>query len=130
MNAISGNPELTSFSSAVKSVSLTGELNGMRSFTLFVPSNSAFTELSKAELSYLHNRANVAKVVRGLVVPARITPAQMAAGGTVTTLAGRTLALGKSGSSYRVERATIVCGNIKTANATVYVIDRVPLPPR
>jgi uncharacterized surface protein with fasciclin (FAS1) repeats len=29
-----------------------------------------------------------------------------------------------------VNAATVVCGNIKTANATIYVIDRVLLPPK
>ena len=39
------------------------------------------------------------------------------------------MTLAKRGPQYQVNAATVVCGNIKTANATIYVIDRVLLPP-
>jgi hypothetical protein len=130
VTATAGNPQLSVFTSAIKSASLSGELDRMKSFTLFVPVNSAFAALQKSEVSFLREHSNLVQVVRRQVVPARITPARMARGGSVTTLAGSRLTLGKSGSSYRVDQATVVCGNIKTANGTIYVIDRVLLPPR
>jgi Fasciclin domain len=130
VNATSSQPQLSVFSSAIKSASLTGELDRMKSFTLFVPVNSAFAALDKSDVTFLRKQSNLVQVVRRQVVPMRITPTRMAMGGSVTTITGSKLTLGKSGGSYRVDQATVVCGNIKTANGTIYVIDRVLLPPR
>ena len=33
------------------------------------------------------------------------------------------------GSTYEVNKANVVCGNVQTANATVYIIDSVLTPP-
>jgi len=34
-----------------------------------------------------------------------------------------------SGEDFTVENANVVCGNVQTANATVYIIDNVLMPP-
>jgi uncharacterized surface protein with fasciclin (FAS1) repeats len=61
------------------------------------------------------------------VVPGQLTPDQLA--GTHTTLQGDTLQVTGSGQDFTVNgNASVVCGNIKTANATVYLIDQVLLP--
>ena len=130
VKAASGNPQLSVFTSAIRSAALGGELDRMKSFTMFVPVNSAFAALDKSDISFLRKQSNLVQVVRRQVVPTRITPARMARGGSVTTLAGSKLTLGKSGGAYRVDQATVVCGNIKASNGTIYVIDRVLLPPR
>jgi uncharacterized surface protein with fasciclin (FAS1) repeats len=126
--AASSNPQLSAFSSAVRAASLDVALNQMRAFTLFVSTNTAFAALSKASVNFLHNPAHLVTVVRRQVVPAEITPAQIARGGSVPTLSGSRLALAKKGNVYRVNHATVLCGNIKTANGTLYVIDQVLLP--
>jgi uncharacterized surface protein with fasciclin (FAS1) repeats len=128
--AVSSNPQLSVFTSAIQAAALVNELNSMRSLTLFVPVNSAFAALSKQDITFLRNPANLVKVVRRLAVPVRITPTLIAHGGSVTTLSGSTLTLAKRGPSYRVNQATVLCGNIRTANGTFYVIDRVLLPSR
>ena len=33
------------------------------------------------------------------------------------------------GSTYEVNRADVVCGNVQTANATVYIFNTVLMPP-
>lgn len=128
--ASSGNPQLSVFSSAVRTAALRRELNAMRSLTLFVPVNSAFAELSRMQLNFLHDPAHLVDVVRYQVVPQMVTPAQIARGGNVVTLSGARLALARRGRAYRVNQATVLCGNIKTANGTLYVIDKVLLPPK
>jgi uncharacterized surface protein with fasciclin (FAS1) repeats len=35
-----------------------------------------------------------------------------------------------SGESYKVNDSNVVCGNVQTANATVYIIDTVMMPKR
>ena len=128
--AASGNPQLSVFSSAIRTAALRRELNSMRSSTLFIPVNSAFAELSRMQLNFLHNPAHLVGVVRYQVVPHMVTPAQIARGGSVVTLSGARLALARRGRAYRINQATVLCGNIKTANGTLYVIDKVLLPPK
>jgi hypothetical protein len=126
--AASRSPHLSEFSLAIRAAALDRELNRMRSFTLFVPDNRAFAALSSVQRNYLGIPAHVANVVRHQVVPHSVTPAQIARGGSVVTLSGGRIALGRRGRTYRVGRATVLCGNIKTANGTLYVIDKVLLP--
>ena len=33
------------------------------------------------------------------------------------------------GETYAVNNARVVCGNVQTANATVYIVDTVLMPP-
>ena len=56
--AASGNRQLSVFSSAIRTAALGDELNSMRSFTLFVPVNSAFAALSPAQRDFLRDPAN------------------------------------------------------------------------
>jgi uncharacterized surface protein with fasciclin (FAS1) repeats len=127
--AAASNPQLSVFSSAIKTAALDGRLNARHAFTLIIPVNSAFSALSAAQITYLRKPANLAAMVRRHVVPAGLTPARIARGGSVGTLSGARLVLAKRGADYQVNAATVLCGNIKTANGTIYVIDRVLLPP-
>ncbi|HXS66499.1 MAG TPA: fasciclin domain-containing protein [Streptosporangiaceae bacterium] len=128
VSAVASNPQLSVFTSAIKTAALDDRLNALHAFTLFIPVNSAFSALSKSQVTYLRKPANLVRVVRHQVVPASVTPARIARGVTVSSLSGARLTLAKHGPHYQVNGATVVCGNIKTANGTIYVIDRVLLP--
>ncbi|NQU36350.1 MAG: fasciclin domain-containing protein, partial [Actinobacteria bacterium] len=57
-----------------------------------------------------------------------LTPAELP--GKHTTLEGQDITVTGSGESFTINGTSqVVCGNVKTANATVYVIDGVLLPP-
>ena len=61
------------------------------------------------------------------VVPGQLAPDQLA--GSYKTLQGCTIRVSGSGEDFKVNgNASVVCGNVKTANATVYLIDQVLLP--
>jgi uncharacterized surface protein with fasciclin (FAS1) repeats len=128
VKAVASNPQLSVFSSAIKTAALDDRLNALHAFTLFIPVNSAFSALSKNQITYLRKPANLVTVVRHQVVPASIAPARIARGVTVSSLSGARLTLAKRGRQYQVNGATVVCGNIKAANGTIYVIDKVLLP--
>ena len=49
--------------------------------------------------------------------------------GTHTTVQGAQLTVTGDGDHLMVNNANVVCGGIQTANATVYLIDSVLLPP-
>ena len=60
------------------------------------------------------------------VVEGEIAPEDLA--GTHKTLAGDEITVEGSGEEFTVGDANVICGNVKTANATVYVIDGVLMP--
>jgi uncharacterized surface protein with fasciclin (FAS1) repeats len=128
VTAASHNPLLTSFAADVKAAGLVSDLNSMHSFTVFAPANSAFSKLPPGEMSMMHSTAELAKILKYHVVSGRVTPAKLASGMALTTLEGGSLTGSKMGSVYEVGKASVICGNIQTANATVYVIDKVLVP--
>jgi uncharacterized surface protein with fasciclin (FAS1) repeats len=128
VTAASHNPLLTSFAADVKAAGLTSELDTMHAVTVFAPANSAFSKLTGSEMSMMHNTAELAKILKYHVVSGRVTPAELASGKTLTTVEGDSLTTAKMGSVYEVNNADVLCGNIQTANATVYVISKVLTP--
>ena len=128
VTAASHNPLLTSFAADVKAAGLVGDLNSMHSFTVFAPANSAFSKLSHAEMSMMHGNAELTKILKYHIVSGRVTPAKLASGMMLTTLEGGKLTGSKMGSVYEIGKAEVICGNIQTANATVYVINKVLVP--
>ncbi len=62
------------------------------------------------------------------MVAGQIPPSQIV--GTHTTVEGQTLTVSGSGSNLTVNgNSAVICGGVHTANATVYLIDTVLMPP-
>jgi uncharacterized surface protein with fasciclin (FAS1) repeats len=122
------NPLLTSFAADVKMAGLTSDLNSMHAFTVFAPANSAFAKLPANEMDMMHSTAELAKILKYHIVSGRVTPAELAHGMALQTLEGGSVKGAKMGSVYEVNNAQVICGNIQTANATVYVINKVLVP--
>jgi uncharacterized surface protein with fasciclin (FAS1) repeats len=128
VTAAAHNPLLTSFAADAKMAGLTGDLNSMHAVTVFVPADSAFRKLPASEMSMMHSTAELAKILKYHIVNGRVTPAELASGMTLKTLEGGSLKGAKMGSVYEVDNADVICGNIQTANATIYVINKVLTP--
>ena len=128
--AASANPVLSTLVTAVKKAGLVDTLNAASGITVFAPDNAAFAKLPAATLaSVLANKAELTKILTYHVVAGRYTPGQLAAGTPLKTLEGATVAPALMGSTYEVNSASVVCGNVQTANATVYIINTVLMPP-
>ncbi|HEV2239487.1 MAG TPA: fasciclin domain-containing protein [Streptosporangiaceae bacterium] len=128
LTAASHNPLLTTFAHDAKAAGLTAQLNSMHAITVFAPANSAFAALPASAMSMMHSQAELAKVLEYHVVNGHVTAAELASGMTLKTLEGDTLKAARMGAVYEVNNADITCGNIQTANATVYVINKVLIP--
>ncbi len=128
--AASANPVLSTLVGAVKKAGLVDTLNSASDITVFAPDNAAFAKIPSATLnSVLANKAELTKILTYHVVAGRYTPAQLAAGAPLKTLEGATVTPALMGSTYEVNSADVVCGNVHTANATVYIINTVLMPP-
>ncbi|MEP6639888.1 MAG: fasciclin domain-containing protein [Chloroflexota bacterium] len=128
--AASNNPVLSTLVTAVTAAGLGDTLNTAEDITVFAPSNDAFAAMDKATMdsAMADPKGLLTTVLTYHVVPGRLTPDQLA--GTHKTLQGGTLEVTGSGESFTVNgSAMVICGNVQTANATVYIIDGVLLPP-
>ncbi|MGW5067211.1 fasciclin domain-containing protein, partial [Streptomyces cyaneofuscatus] len=104
-------------------------LNNAENITVFAPTNDAFAKIPKADLdAVLNDKAKLTEILTYHVVGQKLTPQQLESG-TFDTLQKSTLTTAGSGESYKVnDSASVVCGNVPTANATVYIIDTVLMP--
>jgi len=127
--AASANPVLSTLVTAVKKAGLVDTLNSANGITVFAPENSAFAKVPATTLNgVLANKPELTKILTYHVVSGRYTPAQLASGMALKTLEGGTVTVAKSGGTYTVNGADVVCGNVQTANATVYIINTLLMP--
>ncbi|MCP3800599.1 fasciclin domain-containing protein [Allokutzneria sp. A3M-2-11 16] len=126
--AASNNPALSTLVTAVKKAGLVDTLNTAKDITVFAPADPAFAKIPKADLDkVLADNATLTKVLTYHVVPKRLTTADLASGNFETLQKGMVKTSG-AGTSFKVNDASVICGNVQTANATVYIIDTVLMP--
>jgi uncharacterized surface protein with fasciclin (FAS1) repeats len=132
-SAASANPVLSTLVAAVTKAGLVDTLNNAAGITVFAPANSAFAKIpAKSLAAILKNKKELTSILTYHVLPVRLSPSQL--DGTHKTLEGGSLTVTGSGSNFTVNASTkapaaVVCGNVQTANATVYIIGSVLNPP-
>ncbi|GAC78243.1 Uncaracterized surface protein containing fasciclin (FAS1) repeats [Gordonia malaquae] len=130
--AASNNPLLTTLTSAVSGklnpdVNLVDTLNGGE-FTVFAPVDDAFKRVPADTLDALKtDDAGLKSLLTYHVVSGQASPSKVA--GEHKTVEGSTLEVTGSGDDLKVNGANVICGGVRTANATVYLIDQVLMPP-
>ncbi|MFJ6001837.1 fasciclin domain-containing protein [Arthrobacter sp. NPDC092385] len=131
--AASNNPILTQLTAAVSGginpdVDLVDTLNGGE-FTVFAPVDEAFAALPAEAVKGLKtDTEGLSSILTYHVVPGKIQPAELE-GTTQTTVQGADLEVTGSGQELMVNGANVICGGVQTANAVVYLIDTVMMPP-
>jgi uncharacterized surface protein with fasciclin (FAS1) repeats len=130
--AASNNPMLTTLTSALSGklnpdVNLVDTLNGGE-FTVFAPVDDAFAKVPPATIDTLKTDAPMlTDILTYHVVPGRLSPAEL--DGTHKTVEGKDLTVAGMGNGLKVNGVNVICGNVQTANATVYLVDTVLMPP-
>ena len=130
--AASNNPLLSTLTAA-----LSGKLNpnvnlvdtpNSGQYTVFAPTNAAFDKLPASTIDELKTNADMLKsILTYHVVQEQESPTTV--GGTHKTLQGADVKVAGQGNGLKVNDAGLVCGGVHTANATVYMIDTVLMPP-
>jgi uncharacterized surface protein with fasciclin (FAS1) repeats len=129
--AASNNPLLTTLVAAVTAVpGLADTLNAAPALTVFAPTDDAFAKIPEKDLkAVLADQATLTAILSHHVVAEQLGPDQLA--GEHETLNGDTITIeGDTEAGFTVDgaAANVICGNIPTKNATVYVIDSVLMP--
>ena len=131
--AASNNPLLTTLVAAVSGkvnpkVNLVNTLNS-GDFTVFAPVDDAFKKIDAATMTKLTtDDALLTKILTYHVISGQLDPTQLV--GTHKTVEGSDVTVTGSGNDIKINgTSTVICGNVKTKNATVYLIDTVLTPP-
>ena len=123
--AASNNPVLSTLVTAVMQANLVDTLNSAQDITVIAPANPAFEAIPPDALQ-------LTGILTHHVIDGRLAPDELA--GTHTTLAGDEVTIEGMGEDFTVAQtvtgtpASVICGNVQTANATVYIVDQVLAP--
>jgi uncharacterized surface protein with fasciclin (FAS1) repeats len=135
VTAASNTPALSTLVQAVTAANLGDALNGAREITVLAPANPAFEAVPADALNtLLADVPQLTTVLTHHVIEGRLAPDELA--GTHTTLNNDEVTIEGSGEDFSVAmdgtvvglEASVICGNVQTANATVYIIDQVLKP--
>ncbi len=133
----------TTLVAAVKAAGLVDTLEGAGPFTVFAPTNEAFTKLPAGTVPTLlkpENKATLAKVLTYHVVAGRYTAADLLGlvkkghgKATLKTVEGGTLTFMKAGSGLNIKDAKgdvshVTIPNVMQSNGVIHVVDTVLLP--
>ena len=131
--AASNNPVLKTLTSALSgklnpNVNLVETLNSNPGLTVFAPTDDAFAKIDPATIEKLKTDSDLlTKILTYHVVEGQASPTAVV--GDHKTLEGGSVKVAGSGPELKINGAGLVCGGVKTANATVYMIDTVLMPP-
>jgi uncharacterized surface protein with fasciclin (FAS1) repeats len=134
-------PTLTTLVTAVKAADLVATLSGPGPFTVFAPTNDAFSRLAPGTLDTLMkpaNKATLTKVLTYHVVPGTITIEQLktlaaSAAPTLKTVEGEMLTVTASGGAIQLtdvsgNKSYIEIGDVRQSNGVVHVVNGVLVP--
>jgi uncharacterized surface protein with fasciclin (FAS1) repeats len=133
--AASSNPVLSTLVQAVQKANLVDTLNTTQNITVLAPANPAFQAVPADQLNaLLANTPQLTQVLTHHVIPGRLSPDQLP--GQHATAANDQVTVSGSGQDLTIsgdqtvtgQPAHVICGNVQTANATVYIIDQVLKP--
>jgi len=125
----SGNESFNTLTQAVQAAGLTDTLSGQGPYTVFAPTDEAFSQLPDGALEYLlqpENRDLLRQVLTYHVVPGEVTASEITSG-PVEALGGG-LAVRVAEDRIIVNNASVIQPNVQASNGVVHAVNRVLLP--
>jgi len=117
---------------ALTEANLVDTLNGPGPFTVFAPTDAAFTALLEAlgaTADELLARSDLADILTYHVASGKVMSTDLSNGMAVTTLQGATATVGISGGTVTIQGATVTTADVVCSNGVIHIIDAVMLPP-
>ena len=126
----------TTLVAAVKAAGLVETLQGKGPFTVFAPTNAAFTKLPAGTVDTLlkpESKATLTKILTYHVVPGKLNAADLKDGQKLKTVEGEELTVKASGGKVMIVDAkggssTVTIADVNQSNGVIHVIDTVLMP--
>jgi uncharacterized surface protein with fasciclin (FAS1) repeats len=113
---------------AIQAAGLTDTLKGKGPFTVFAPTDEAFSKLPAGTVeALLKDKEKLAQILTYHVVPGAVM-AKDVKPGDVPTANGKSLKVTAEAGRVKVDGATVTKTDIKADNGVIHVIDAVVLP--
>ena len=117
---------------ALSAANLIDVLKGDGPFTVFAPSDEAFSKLPRGTVENLLKPENMDQLVAVLtyhVVPGKILSTDIMRGSnSVATVQGSSVTIMKSYDAVKINQATVVMADVEATNGVIHIIDEVILP--
>jgi uncharacterized surface protein with fasciclin (FAS1) repeats len=115
---------------AVQEAGLAGTLGGPGPFTVFAPTDEAFSKVPQGVLDALMaNKTLLTAVLTYHVVPGEIMSSDLENGMSVKTVEGSDLMIKVDDQGVWVDNAKVIQPDINASNGVIHAIDSVILPP-
>lgn len=127
-----GKDNFSTLVTALKAADLVGALQGDGPFTVFAPTNEAFSKLPQETLNELlkpENKKDLQAVLTYHVVAGKVDAKTAMGLSEAASLQGEKIAISLDGSNVMINQATVVAADIAASNGIIHVIDTVILPP-
>jgi len=113
---------------AVQSVGLSGSLRAPGPFTVFVPTDDAWSQLPAETVEkLLADKALLTEVLKYHVVPGKLGMDDLRAG-ALKSVQGQSIEMVKGPAGWQVGGANVVKAEVEADNGLVYLIDKVIFP--
>ncbi len=116
---------------AVGAAGLGDVLSSSGPFTVFAPSDEAFSALPEGTVASLlkpENKQKLIDILKYHVVAGRVYANDAVKAGSANTLLGRSIDVDFSADGIRINDASVVAKNVETSNGVIHVIDQVLIP--
>jgi len=124
------NKDLSELVVALGAAGLADTLKGTGPFTVFAPTNEAFSALPSQALNFLlQNKTALAQVLTYHVVSGSVLSTDLTNGEKIKTLEGGNAIVSISGTTIKINDAMITTPNVKATNGVIHIIDKVLTPP-
>ncbi len=115
---------------AVTAAELVDVLKGEGPFTVFAPTDKAFSKVPKENLeSLLKDKEALQSVLKYHVVPGKVMAADVVKLKSAKTALGKTVKIAVKDRTVTINGAKVVKTDIECTNGVIHVIDAVLLPP-
>ena len=127
VGVIQSQSNLSTFAEILMASGISQELEGEGPFTIFVPSNTAFSSLSNDAIKNFSKKENLTKIqnfIKNHVVLGSVTTSSMK-NGNIKTLGNKFINIQLRGAQVQVDGANVIDSDLQAANGVVQVIDSV-----
>ncbi|NJO02009.1 MAG: fasciclin domain-containing protein [Bacteroidia bacterium] len=122
---------LSTLVQALQAADLVSALQGEGPFTVFAPTNEAFSALGEqlTELLKPENKEKLADILKYHVVSGKVMSGDLSDGQKAATLQGAEITISTTDGVKLNNKATVTTADVEASNGVVHIIDAVILPP-